>query len=81
MSTDFLEQDPSTWDTSYAFDEGWTFCRDLFVVNDVAERGVKFFQEYNKILTNDEEEKQLLLQIIESYRKQYPTHKKSDLIR
>lgn len=29
LSTDFLKQDPSTWDTSFAFDEGWTFCRDL----------------------------------------------------
>ena len=43
------------------------------MVNDVAERGVKLFEEFNKLLTNDEEEKQLLLQVVEANRKCVPT--------
>lgn len=75
----FLENDPSTWEMSFEYEEGWTFCRNLLVVNDTAERGIKFMKDYNKILTNNEEEKQLLLQIVEAYRKKYVSYKKSDL--
>lgn len=49
-------------------------------MNDVAKRGVKFMKDYNKILTNDEDEKQILLQIVEAYRKKYPSYKKSELL-
>lgn len=76
----FLELDPSEWETSFDFEEGWSFSRDLFVVNDTAERGIKFIQDYNKILTNDEEELQLVLQMVENYKKKYPSFKKSVLM-
>ena len=33
-----------------------------------AERGVKLFEEYNSLLTNDEEEKQFILQVVEANR-------------
>lgn len=79
LSSTFLEHDPSTWETTFDFQEGWSFCRDLQVVNDTAERGVKFIQDYNRILTNDEEELQLVLQTVEAYRKKYPSFKKSVL--
>jgi len=39
------------------------------VVNDTAERAVKLFEEFNTLLTNDEEEKQFLLQVVEANRK------------
>ena len=73
----FLEFDPST---SFEFEESWTFCKDLFVVNDTAERVVKFIPDFNRILTNDEEGKQLLLQVVGVYRQKYPSYKKSDRI-
>lgn len=76
----FLDTDPSTWETSFDYEECWVFCRDLFVVNDTAERGIKFIQDFNKILTNDDNEKQFLLQVVEKYRKIYPSYKKSDLM-
>lgn len=47
--------------------------KHIKVVNDIAERGVKLFQDFNKLITNDEEEKQLLLQIVEANRKKVPT--------
>ena len=59
---------------SFEFEEGWSHCRDLFVTNDTAERGVKFIKKINKVLTNDEEEKQLLLQVVEAFRKEYPSY-------
>ena len=51
----------------------------LRVVNVTAERGVKLFEEFNRIITNDEEEKQYLLRVMEANRKAVPiqTTKKS----
>jgi len=48
-------------------------------VNDTTERGVKLFEEFNQIITNDEEEKQYLLRVMEANRKAVPiqTTKKS----
>ena len=36
-------------------------------------RGVKLLEEYNQIITRDEEEKQLLVQVVEANRKAIPT--------
>lgn len=80
ISSNFMELDPSTWETDFEFEEGWSICRDLFVVNDTAERGIKFIQEYNRSLTNDEHEMQLILQMVEAYRQKYPSFKKSVLL-
>lgn len=80
LSSSFLDIDPAMWETNFDYEEGWSFCCDLFVVNDTTERGVKFIKDYNRILTQNEEEKQLLLQIVEQYRKKYPNYKKSSLI-
>ena len=45
----------------------------LRVVNDTAERGMKLFEEFNQLITNNEEEKQLNLQVVEVKRKTVPT--------
>lgn len=79
LPTDFLDSDPSQWEGSEEFKENSLVCHNLFVVNDTAERGVKFMKDFNRILTNDEEEKQFLLQVVESYRNRYPSYKKSCL--
>lgn len=80
LSTEYLSLDPSEWEKDEKFQDNSSFCRNLFVVNDTAERGVKFMKDYNRILTNNEEEKQFLLQVVESYRNQYPSYKKSCLL-
>ena len=53
----------------------------MHVVNDTAKRGVKLFEEYNSLLTNDEEEKQLIVQVVEANRKAVPAEirKKSSI--
>ena len=47
--------------------------KQLRVVNDTAERGVKLFEEFNNLLTHDEEENQFMLQVVEANRKAVPT--------
>ena len=52
----------------------------LKVVNDTAERGVKLIQDYNLILTKDEEQKQFLLQVVQEHRRLYPDASKKTIV-
>lgn len=80
LSTEFLKHDPSIWEVNEDYQDALDVCRNLFVVNDTAERGVQFMNDYNRILTKDEEQNQFILQCIEEYRRKCPSHNKSDLI-
>lgn len=80
LAFDFLQEHPTSWEANDDYQESLLYCSKLFSVNDTAERGVKFMKEYNRILTNNETEKQLLLQIVESYNKKYPNSNKSNLL-
>lgn len=51
------------------------------VVNDIAERGVALMEEYNKLHTNNEEQKQYLLLLVKDYRQKYPDSNKSTLLK
>lgn len=51
----------------------------MWVVNDIAEKGVKLIEEYNTITTNDETQKQYLLNIVCDYCNKYPDSKKSTI--
>lgn len=48
-------------------------------VNDGAERGVKLIEDFNQLLTKNEDDMQFLLQAVCEYRKKYPSHTKSTL--
>ena len=50
------------------------------MVNDIAERVLKLMEDYNKIITSDEEQKQFLLQVVSSYRKKVSDKSKKNLI-
>lgn len=67
------------WEDNEEYQTAFDFCHNLFVVNDAAERGVKFMKDYNRFLTRNEEEMQFILQVVDSYRKKYPSHTKSAL--
>ena len=69
----FLEIEPTAWNDNADFKCGLERVQTLKVVNDTAERGVKLFEEFNQLITKDEEEKQFLLQVVESNRKAVPT--------
>ena len=46
--------------------------KQIKVVNDLAERGVALITEFNRIITNDEEEEEyLLLQVVREHRLHY----------
>lgn len=79
VCTDFFEVDPSERENNEEYQTASDFCRKLFVVNDFAERHIKFMKDYNRVLTHDVDQLQLILQVVESYRQKYPSHKKSTL--
>lgn len=72
----FLETNPSTWAENDDFRKGLEIVEKLKVVNDIAERGVKLIQDYNKCLTTNEDQKQFILQIISDYRRRFPGSKR-----
>ena len=55
------------------------FTSNLKVVNDIAERGVRLMEEFKDILTDDEEQRRMLLYCVEDTRKFYPDFQKSAL--
>jgi len=65
----FLEQHPSMWDENEDFQKGLEIVNTFRVTNDTANRGVKLMDEYNKVLTKNEDQKQYVLQVVEDYRR------------
>ncbi|GBP30652.1 hypothetical protein EVAR_76197_1 [Eumeta japonica] len=65
----FLELPTDTWNDNDDYLQGKNCLKKLRVVNDTAERGVKLFEDYNTILTKNEDEKQFLLHVVEENRK------------
>jgi len=76
----FLEADPETWVTNTDYLQAEAVVHELRVVNDTAERGVALMQEYNALLTKDEEQTQFALQVVKEHRKLYPDSKKATLM-
>ena len=73
---DFLFQDPSLWNTNEAYITAQCRVKKLQVVNDAAERSVAQIQTFNSAITNQEEQKQYVLQVVESHRQQFPEPQK-----
>ncbi|KAG0724576.1 hypothetical protein GWK47_040337 [Chionoecetes opilio] len=72
VSQKFLQQDPEKWKDLPEFAKASKTFQNIKVVNDFAERGVALMQEYNALLTKNEEQHQFLLQVIEEHRKRFP---------
>lgn len=79
IDTDFLMTDPDEWQRNENFVRANRIVRNLKVVNDSAERGVKLMTDFNTCLTKDEEQKQYLLQVVAECRKLYPDASKATL--
>ena len=80
ISSQFLNEDVETWEDDSDFEAAKKIVHSMRVVNDIAERGVALMEEYNKLMTVDEEQKQYLLLLVKEYRKKYPDTKKSTLV-
>jgi len=63
ISLDFLQLDPMHWKDQDNYKKGRKIINSLRVVNDTAERGVKLMEEFNSKFTNDESQKQFVLQV------------------
>lgn len=63
ISQDFLQLDPMHWKDQESYKKGSKIINSLRVVNDTAERGVKLMEEFNSKFTNDESQKQFVLQV------------------
>ena len=77
---DFLIHDPNTWENNEAYTDGQKKLKGLKVVNDAAERGVALVQSFNSVITNQEEQKQYLLQVVEKHRQTFPNANKSTVL-
>jgi len=80
LSTSFLDLEPQLWDTDENYKIGFHMVQQLKVVNDTAERSIKLIEDYNSIITKNEDQKQFLLQVVRNYRQKYPDSKKSTLL-
>jgi len=61
-----LDLPPEKWIESEDYRRGRDSVQQLRVVNDTAERGVKLLEEFDQLITNNEEEKHFLLQVVEA---------------
>jgi hypothetical protein len=80
IETDFLLQDPGTWNSTEHYCISRQKVQQLKIVNDAAERGVSLIQNFNSVITNQKEQKQYLLQVVERHRQQFPLSKKSVIV-
>jgi len=76
LQDSFLDADPATWLELEDFQTVAALVQGIAVINDHAERGVALIQEYNRSLTQDEEQLQFLLQVVSRHRAQFPDSKK-----
>lgn len=81
ISQDFLYIDPALWSESESYQNALKIVNNLKVVNDVAERGVQLFTEFNQLITKDEDQKQYALQLISEYRKSFVGAKKETILK
>ena len=64
----FLDKDPTEWENDSSFLESRDKVLGLSCINDYSERAVALMTDYNKVWTQNEQEKQELLQVVENKR-------------
>jgi len=63
----FLDMPVNTWEKNQSFKAATDKIKNLACINDCADRGVALIQEFIATATNDEAQKQYLLQVVENY--------------
>lgn len=63
LPSSFITMHPDSWNNMEEFTKGKTIVKNLKLVNDTAERGIKQTEKFNTHITKDEEQKQYLLQV------------------
>ena len=67
----FLNNNSASWEDYKHYAVVKPIINLLKVVNDITEHGLTLIDEYNKLHTNDEEQKQYLMLVVKEYRKHY----------
>lgn len=80
ISSAFLKKEVYLWEEDEDYKAARKIVHSMRVVNDIAERGVALIEEYNKLITINEEQKQYLLLVVKQHRQKYPNTKKSTLL-
>jgi len=80
FETNFLKKNVIMWDKDESYNKTKQIVNSMKVVNDIAERGVALMEEYNKMHTADEDQKQFLLLVVKQYRQKFPNTNKSTLL-
>lgn len=80
IGKDFLKQDCLTWTNNEQYLKGLGIFSKLKVVNDLAERAVQLTEKYANTLTNDETQKQYLIQMVQEFKNTYPDSNKKNYI-
>ena len=74
-----MQEHPATWSSNAEFLEMSETVSHLLVVNDAAERGIGMIKNYNSLITQQKEQKQFLLQVLEDHYKKLPILSKSNI--
>lgn len=69
----FLKIDPNGWITNESYLRAEEIVNKISVVNDTAEGAINLITRFNKKVTNSEDEKQMVLQVVEAHQKLFPT--------
>src|SRR6218665_3782477 len=76
---DFLHQHPSEWKSNSGYIRGLCLFQTVKAVKDAAEHGISLIHSINASITNQEEQKQFLLQVVETPLLDFPDLKKTTL--
>ena len=74
-----LIEEPEQWLNNSSYKDQANIVAQINVVNDTAEIGVKLIQEYNSIITRDENQNQYILKIVKDYKNTFTDSRKSTL--
>ncbi|XP_076060300.1 uncharacterized protein LOC143036625 [Oratosquilla oratoria] len=74
---EFLTKDPSSWENDDLYRRFEKAAHELKAVNDCAERAISLIQQFNTVITKDEDQRQFLLRVVQEHRKEIPLPKKS----
>lgn len=62
-----MNEDTLKWANNEDYNKALLVLKNIPVINDVAERGVKLIEDYNNKITKDESQKQYLLQVVSGH--------------
>ena len=79
IGSEWLALPVTEWQSRDEFMQASAFARTVKVVNDAAERMIKLNTDFAAYITDSEEQRASLLQVVEHHRRQYPDFRKATI--